>query len=191
MASAELLYAINKYMKKYYVPESNHIIRNDQMERIFNINSFSKLPNNKTMALQNKQKIQTISVMAVMSETSQKLDNLIGNMDDTFSQRLLHIIDERGIKDSEVYSKAHIDRRHFSKIRNDVNYMPNKRTVLAFAIALELSVEEADDLLRCAGFSFTRSSKTDIIIMYFLQNKIYDMFELNDVLDAYDQPVFW
>lgn len=191
MASAELLYAINRYMKKYYVPESNHIIRNDQMERIFNINSFSKLPNNKTMALQNKQKIQTISVMAVMSETSQKLDNLIGNMDDTFSQRLLHIIDERGIKDSEVYSKAHIDRRHFSKIRNDVNYMPNKRTVLAFAIALELSVEEADDLLRCAGFSFTRSSKTDIIIMYFLQNKIYDMFELNDVLDAYDQPVFW
>lgn len=191
MASAELLYAINRYMKKYYVPESNHIIRNDQMERIFNINSFSKLPNNKTMALQNKQKIQTISVMAVMSETSQKLDNLIGNMDDTFSQRLLHIIDERGIKDSEVYSKAHIDRRHFSKIRNDVNYMPNKRTVLAFAIALELSVEEADDLLRCAGFSFTRSSKTDIIIMYFLQNKIYDIFELNDVLDAYDQPVFW
>ena len=78
----------------------------------------------------------------------------------------------------------------FSKIRKDINYAPNKKTVLAFTIALELSLDEAKDLLRSAGFALSRSSKTDIIVAYFLQNKIYDMFEINDVLYAYGQPVF-
>ena len=93
-------------------------------------------------------------------------------------------------RDSEAYNKAYVDRRHFSKIRKDVNYTPNKKTVLAFAIALELSIDEAKDLLNSAGFAFSRSSKTDIIIAYFLQNKIYDMFEINEILDAYGQPIF-
>ena len=86
--------------------------------------------------------------------------------------------------------KAYVDRRHFSKIRKDVNYTPNKKTVLAFAIALELSIDEAKDLLNSAGFAFSRSSKIDIIVAYFLQNKIYDMFEINEILDAYGQPIF-
>ena len=83
--------------------------------------------------------------------------------------------------DSEAYNKAYVDRRHFSKIRKDVNYTPNKKTVLAFAIALELSIDEAKDLLNSAGFAFSRSSKTDIIVAYFLQNKIYDIFEINEI----------
>jgi hypothetical protein len=81
-------------------------------------------------------------------------------------------------------------RLNFSKIRKDVNYNPNKKTVLAFAIALELSLDETKDLLNSAGFALSRSSKTDIIVAYFLQNKIYDMFEINDILDAYEQPIF-
>lgn len=100
------------------------------------------------------------------------------------------MIDERNLKNSEVYTKANVDRRHFSKIRKDMNYTPNKRTVLAFAIALELSLDEAKDLLASAGYALSRSSKMDIIVAYFLQNKIYDMFEINDVLYAYGQPVF-
>lgn len=68
--------------------------------------------------------------------------------------------------------------------------LPNKKTVLAFTIALELSLDEAKDLLRSAGFALSRSSKTDIIVAYFLQHKIYDMFEINDVLYAYGQPIF-
>lgn len=103
---------------------------------------------------------------------------------------VLRMIDERGMTDSEAYTKAYVDRRHFSKIRKDVNYVPNKKTVLAFTIALELSLDEAKDLLGSAGFALSRSSKTDIIVAYFLQNKIYDMFEINDVLDAYGQPIF-
>ncbi len=135
-------------------------------------------------------KMKAVFSMADYTATNHKLDDLMGQMDDTFSQKLLRMIDNRGIKDSEAYAKAHIDRRHFSKIRNDINYVPNKKTVLAFAIALELSVDEANDLLGCAGFALSRSSKTDIIVAYFLQNKIYDMYEINNVLNAYDQPIF-
>ncbi len=128
--------------------------------------------------------------MSSTKAINRNIDDLMGQMEETFSQRLLRMIDERGMTDAEAYTKAYVDRRHFSKIRKDVNYAPNKKTVLAFTIALELSLDEAKDLLRSAGFALSRSSKTDIIVAYFLQNKIYDMFEINDVLYAYEQPIF-
>lgn len=128
--------------------------------------------------------------LSASKSMNRKIEDLIEQMEETFSQRLLRMISERGMTDVEAYSKAYVDRRHFSKIRKDVNYVPNKKTVLAFTIALELSLDEAKDLLASAGFALSRSSKTDIIVAYFLQNKIYDMFEINDVLYAYGQPVF-
>ena len=137
--------------------------------------------------------MQKTKIQKGMSSTmsvNRNIDNLMDQLEETFSQRLLRMIDERGMTDSEAYTKAYVDRRHFSKIRKDVNYVPNKKTVLAFTIALELSLDEAKDLLASAGFALSRSSKTDIIVAYFMQNKIYDMFEINDVLDAYGQPVF-
>lgn len=129
-------------------------------------------------------------MMAAPSPTNRKLDSLIDQIDETFSQRLLRMIDERGMTDAEAYNKAYVDRRHFSKIRNDANYAPTKKTVLAFAIALELSVDETKDLLNSAGFSLSRSSKLDIIIEYFLENEIYDTFEINEVLYDYGLPIF-
>lgn len=122
-------------------------------------------------------------------KTERSLDELIKNMDETFSQMLLRLIDERGLKDSVVYRKANIDRRHFSKIRNNVNYLPTKRTVFSFAIALELSLDETKDLMNRAGYSISNSSKFDIIVSYFLENGIYDIFEINEVLFAYEEPV--
>ncbi|MBD8973405.1 MAG: hypothetical protein EGQ63_06150 [Clostridiales bacterium] len=140
------------------------------------------------VASMQKKKITT-GMPSTMS-TNRNIDDLMAQMEETFSQRLLRMIDERDLKDSEVYTKANVDRRHFSKIRKDVNYTPNKKTVLAFTIALELSLDEAKDLLASAGYALSRSSKMDIIVAYFLQNKIYDMFEINDVLYAYGQPIF-
>ena len=123
------------------------------------------------------------------SAKGRKLNELMSHMDETFSQMLLRLIDERGLKDSVVYHKANIDRRLFSKIRKDVNYTPTKKTVLAFAIALELSLDETKDLLMKAGYAFSNSSKSDVIISFFIENKNYNIFEINEVLFFYGQPI--
>lgn len=207
---------VGAYIEKFYVPDNDDIKLDEEMRTIFDrITSFrekrAKKKNaddlkesksdedyvgcdlgtedmNFDVASMQKKKITT-GMPSTMS-TNRNIDDLMAQMEETFSQRLLRLIDERNLKDSEVYTKANVDRRHFSKIRKDVNYTPNKKTVLAFTIALELSLDEAKDLLASAGYALSRSSKMDIIVAYFLQNKIYDMFEINDVLYAYEQPVF-
>ena len=128
--------------------------------------------------------------MSEMTVSNRKIDDLMSQMDETFSQRLIRMIKERNMSESEAYKKAYVDRRHFAKIKKDEYYAPSKKTVLAFAIALELTLDETKDLLRSAGYALSRSSKFDIIVVYFLENRNYNMFDINDVLFEYDQPVF-
>ena len=97
------------------------------------------------------------------------------------------LIDKRGMKDSEVYNRANVSRQHFSKIRNNPDYKPSKPTAIAFAIALELDMEQTLDLIGRAGYTLTNSSRFDVIIMYFIQNRIYDMFDINETLYEFDQ----
>ena len=114
---------------------------------------------------------------------------LIRQTDEGFSQALLRLINKRGMTDAECYKKANVDRKLFSKIRSNPDYKPSKPTVLAFAVALELSLPEAQDLLRKAGFALTHSSKFDIILEYCLRHQRYNVFEINEVLFQFDMPL--
>jgi hypothetical protein len=100
----------------------------------------------------------------------------------TFSQTLLDLIDKKGMRDADVYKKAGIDRRHFSKIRSRPDYRIRKNTVLALALALKLDCEETEMLLRTAGYSLSPSDISDLVIRFFLEKKIYDLQIVNEAL---------
>ena len=118
---------------------------------------------------------------------ARSLKNLMDNLGESFTTRLLRLIDERGLKDSTVYKQSNISRQHFSKIQCNRDYNPKKKTVLAFAVGLHLSEDETIDLLKSAGYAFSDGSKRDWIVRYCLEHKIYNINQVNTLLFEYDQ----
>ncbi|MCR5835528.1 MAG: macro domain-containing protein [Lachnospiraceae bacterium] len=122
-------------------------------------------------------------------DNKETLEDLLNDKVETFTELLFRLIDERGMSDVEVYRKANIDRKLFSKIRSNVNYTPSKKTILCLAIALELNIMQANELLMKAGYTLSESSKLDVVVSYFLERGKYNILEINEVLFEYDLPM--
>ena len=185
--SQKLFSDVQQYIDQYYVDEHS--------ETIFERNRRQRMAESKCFAVPCAPKAAPIpepretTLWDVDASCTVSLEDALGQLDESFSEALLRKIDERGMTDAQCYKRANIDRRHFSKIRNDKYYKPSKPTAVALCIALELSLAETKELLAKAGIALTHASKFDIIIEYFLVKRAYDIFEINETLLSFDQPL--
>jgi O-acetyl-ADP-ribose deacetylase (regulator of RNase III) len=171
--SEELLGEVEIYIDENYIDE-HQVRRRDLLD--VEINELAEAAAPKAMKLES-------------CVTGAGLDDLLRNLDEPFSDTLLRLIDAKGKTDVEVYKCANLDRKLFSKIRTGKSYTPSKKTAIALAVALELSLDETDDLLERAGYALSHSQKFDVIVEYFIISGKYDVFEINEVLFKYDQPL--
>lgn len=168
--SQTLLGSIESYIDEVYVDE-----------QAYNLPAH---PSRKAMVLSQASMMRDFTTR---TDDRKGLDDLFDHLDESFSSAVLRLIDERQLKDTEVYKKANLSRQQFSKIRSNIHYVPSKATAVALAIALELSLPETENLLRKAGLALSSSDKFDVLIMYFLSHGMYNIYEINEILFHYDQ----
>ena len=195
----KMIAEINAYLQQHYIGEAPHdrasktqlsapgYVGKTEDDTVI----LGKLAAPTAPAPKGRMPLQEASTRASIFDTVTlpDLNDRIKQLDESFQQALLRLIDERGMKDSDCYKRAGVDRKLFSKIRSNPDYRPSKPTAVAFAIALRLSLDETADFLRKAGYALSRSSKFDVIVEYFIVNKRYDLHQLNVALYEFDQPL--
>ena len=134
-----------------------------------------------------REEADSVCYGAMPCEAPQSLNDWLKHQDDTFAVTLLKLIDRKHMTEVQCYKRANVSKKTFWKINNDPKYRPSKPTVLAFAIALELNLQETEDLLRTVGFSLSHSSTFDMIIEFYIRQGIYDIYEINAALYQFDQ----
>lgn len=142
----------------------------------------AKSAKKKLAASENTMSMPVVAAKPAAKDSKRTLEELMNNVGETFQQRLFRLIDERGRTDVDVYKGACKDKKFFYKIRNNVNYQPTKHTVFAFALSLQLTLDETKDLLASAGFALSPSSRFDLIMQYVIEHEIYDMYKIDCIL---------
>ncbi len=184
---------LEKYLKDHYIGpefEISYSIKSVKLsDHISEYRKFEKEEGDTAVQLTKSLPKSSLPPLSAPVPVSDSLEHLIGNLDEPFSAMLFRIIDAKNFLDPEVYARANLDRRLFSKIRGNFDYRPKKNTVLALAVGLKLSMEESRDFLARAGYAFSRADKSDVIIEYFINNGNYNIWEINEMLFTYDQPI--
>lgn len=135
------------------------------------------------------QSVSSVSSAPARPRPQRSLQDVMSQVGESFQECLLRLIDQRGLTDAQVYKRANIDRKLFSKIRCNPHYIPRRKTIISLAVALELNIDEMTDLLLKAGIALSPGSKFDLIIRYCVENQIYDSMTINAILFDYDQPL--
>ena len=191
LLNKEIIKKLEKYIKKHHIPEPKEMLCAAEMISCENA-CFEKNDDKKAAADTERPKISfNKKTFAKASEASaqRQLSDVLEQLGMTFSQCLFRHIDEKGLSNADVYKKAGIDRKLFSKIQCSPDYKPAKKTAIALALALELNLDEAKDLISRAGYAFSPSSVFDLIIQFFIENEIYDIYIINEALYQYNEPV--